>query len=385
MVQTLEGSKAVAEVVINCEPEVVACYPITPSTHIAEDLNKAYMDGRLKTYVTVESEFGAISTIVGGSAAGARVFSTTSSQGLALMHEVIFAAAGLRLPLVMVVANRSLSAPLSIWNDHQDSIVERDSGWIQLYCESNQEVVDTVPLAYKIAEETMLPVMVCMDGFYLTHAVEQIEIPTKETIASFLPKYNPRFKLDPENPVTLGVYAKPEHYQDFRNDLDNDVHAAKDVIKKRSEEWSNIIKRRYGDGLVESYNVEDAKYVLIAMGSVCGNIKEAVDELRKKGEPVGLLRIKSFRPFPYEEVYNVLKDKEHVGVLEKAMSAGARPPLYVDVVTALYEKGANVKISSFIGGLGGRDITVKDVINLFERLKGEPVREWILRKELPLQ
>lgn len=381
--ETMEGSKGVADVVVNCEPDVVACFPITPSTHIAEDLNKAYMDGKLKTYVTVESEFGAISTIVGGSAAGARSFSTTSSQGLALMHEVIFAAAGIRLPLVMVVANRSLSAPLSIWNDHQDTISERDSGWLQLYCETNQEVIDTVPLAFRIAEELMLPVMVCMDGFYLTHAVEQLDIPTKEVIRKFLPPYNPKIKLDPENPITLGVYAKPEHYQDFRNDLDDDVHAAREKIKERSKEWANIIGRGYGDGLIEKYNTDDAERVLVAMSSVCGNIKEAVDELRANGEKVGLLRIKSFRPFPYDEVKKALTGKKHVGVVEKDMSAGAFPPLYVDVASALYSE--TVPLSSFIGGLGGRDITVNDIKELFKKLENEPVREWILKRELPLK
>ena len=381
--ETMEGSKGVADVVVNCEPDVVACFPITPSTHIAEDLNKAYMDGKLKTYVTVESEFGAISTIVGGSAAGARSFSTTSSQGLALMHEVIFAAAGIRLPLVMVVANRSLSAPLSIWNDHQDTISERDSGWLQLYCETNQEVIDTVPLAFRIAEELMLPVMVCMDGFYLTHAVEQLNIPTKEVIGKFLPPYNPKIKLDPENPITLGVYAKPEHYQDFRNDLDDDVHTAKEKIKERSKEWTNIIGRGYGDGLIEKYNIDDAERVLVAMSSVCGNIKEAVDELRANGEKVGLLRIKSFRPFPYDEVKKALTGKKHVGIIEKDMSAGALPPLYVDVASALYSE--TVPLSSFIGGLGGRDITVNDIKELFKKLENEPVREWILKRELPLK
>ncbi len=377
--ETMEGSKAVSEVVVNCNPEVIACYPITPSTHIAEDLNKAYMDGRLKTYVTVEAEFAAISAIVGGSVAGSRTFSTTSSQGLALMNEVLFAASGMRLPLVMVVANRSLSSPLSIWNDHQDTISERDSGWIQLYCETNQETVDTVPLAYKIAEYLGLPVMVCMDGFYLTHAVEQLEIPSKELITSFLPEYNAKIKLDTENPVSLGVYATPSNYQDFRSSLDEDMVKSKDKIKELTKEWQEKVGRNYGDGVIETYQLDDAERVLVAMSSVCGNIKEAIDNLRETGEKVGLLRIKSFRPFPYEEVKQALQGKK-VGVIEKDMSPGARGPVYVEIVSSMY--GDNVPISSFLGGLGGRDITVDNIKELFEKIKGQPVREWILKNDI---
>jgi len=376
---TVEGSKAVAEAVVNCAPDVVACFPITPSTHIAEELNKAYMDGKLKAYVTVESEFSAISVLAGASAAGARTFSTTSSQGLALMHEVLFAAAGMRLPIVMVVANRSLSAPLSIWCDNQDSISERDSGWVQLYCETNQEVIDTVPLAYKIAEKLLLPVMVCMDGFYLTHAVEQLEVPDKTIIKKFLPSFSPKLKLDTKNPITLGVYAKPEHYQDFRNDLDDDVHASKEIIMKMNKEWDKIIGRSCSNGLIEQYKLNDAERILVAMSSVCGNIKEAVDILREKGEKVGLLRIKSFRPFPYEEVNKSLAGKKHVGVIEKDMSAGAHPPLYVDVVSSFDKE--TVPVSSFIGGLGGRDITVDHIIKLFEKLKQKPTKQWILKNK----
>ncbi len=376
---TVEGSKAVAEVIVNCAPDVVACFPITPSTHIAEELNKAYMDGKLKAYVTVESEFSAISALAGASAAGARTFSTTSSQGLALMHEVLFAAAGMRLPIVMVVANRSLSAPLSIWCDHQDSVSERDSGWLQLYCETNQETVDTVPLAYKIAEKLLLPVMVCMDGFYLTHAVEQLEVPDKNIIKKFLPSFSPKLKLDTKNPITFGAYAKPEHYQDFRNDLDDDVHASKEIIMKMNKELDKITGRSCGNGLIEQYKVNDAERILVAMSSVCGNIKEAVDILREKGEKVGLLRIKSFRPFPYEDVNKSLAGKKHVGVIEKDMSAGAHPPLYVDIVSSFDKE--TVPVSSFIGGLGGRDITVEHIIKLFEKLKQKPTKQWILKNK----
>jgi pyruvate ferredoxin oxidoreductase alpha subunit len=374
-VETIEGSFAIAKTVSACEPGVVACYPITPSTHIAEDLDKLYADGQLKSYVAVESEFAAMSVLVGGSAAGARTFTTTSSQGLALMHEVVMAAAGMRLPIVACVANRALSAPLNIWNDHQDSISERDSGWIQLFCESNQEAVDTLPQAFKIAESAMLPVMVCVDGFYLTHAVEQIEVPEKEMVAQYLPKFSPKIKLDAAAPLSLGVYAAPENYQDFREDLAKDLDASKAVIEKCEEDWSGITRRSYGNGRWEEYRLEDAERVLVAMGSVCGNIKTAVDELRKNGEKVGLLRIKSYRPFPYD-IAAVLRNKQEVGVFEKDLSFGAKAPLYSEVALSL--RDWRVKVSSFIGGLGGKDVTVEHAKYMFTKMKeGAEVAEFI--------
>ncbi|MCD6279783.1 pyruvate ferredoxin oxidoreductase [Candidatus Micrarchaeota archaeon] len=379
--KTIEGSIAVAETVINSEPDVIACFPITPSTHIAEHLDKAYTNGRVKSFVAVDSEFAAISTIVGASAAGARAFSTTSSQGLALMHEVLFAAAGLRLPLVMVVANRSLSAPLSIWNDHQDTMSERDSGWIQFYCESNQEVVDTIPLAYKVAEENQLPAMVCMDGFYLTHAVEQIIIPNHDDIIGFIGKYNPKIKLDPDNPVAMGVYAKPEHYQAFRVNLDRDMFKVKSSIVKHTNDWYGKLNRVHDNGLFEDYYASDADYVLIAVSSVCGNIKETVDKLREKGERVGLLRIKTFRPFPYKEVFDVIKNSRSVGVFEKSLSMGAYTPIYQDVLTSLNissDDKRDIPLSSFIGGLGGRDIIEEHIIEMFKQIRKEkPIRDYV--------
>ena len=378
--KTIEGSIAAAETVINCDPEVVACYPITPSTHIVEHLDKAYTNGRVNKFVTVESEFAAISALVGASAAGSRTFTATSSQGLALMHEVLFAAAGMRLPIVMVNANRSLSAPLSIWNDHQDTMVERDSGWIQFYCESNQEVADTIPLAYKVAEENLLPAIVNMDGFYLTHAVEQITIPDHDSIIKYIGKYNPKIKLDPNNPLALGVYTKPDHHQAFRVGLDRDMFAVADAIAKQAKAWGKITGRIFDNGLIEDYHASGSDYVIIALGSVCGNIKETVDRLRKKGEKVGLLRIKTYRPFPYKEVYNALKKAKSIGVFEKCLSMGAYTPVYQDVITALRlnDPAKKVPVSSFIGGLGGRDITDEHITEMFKVLqKKKPIRDYV--------
>jgi len=371
--RTIEGSFAVAEVVKDCEPDVVACFPITPSTHIAEELDNIYTNGGLKSYTAVESEFSAISMLVGASAAGGRAFTTTDSQGLALMHEVLFAAAGMRLPMVIVNANRSLSAPLSIWNDHQDSVSERDSGWIQLYCKNNQEVVDTVPQAFKISEDTNIPVMVCMDGFYLTHLVEQIDVPDKEMIKKYLPKAPPRAKLDTENPLTIGMYALPKDYQNFRMDLDVDVKKAKKNIRNEMEAWAKISGRSYGNGLWEEYKTDDAEYLFVGMGSLMENAEISVDKMREEGKKVGLVAIRSFRPFP-EEVVEVFRGKKGIAVFEKAVSMGASAPLYSELSAAAREKDVDAPLSSFIGGLGGKDVTVKDVEEVFGKIVDGPVK-----------
>ncbi|MEM3555988.1 MAG: transketolase C-terminal domain-containing protein [Candidatus Micrarchaeia archaeon] len=377
MRKTVEASIAVAEAVKNCEPDVVACYPITPSTHIAETLAQFYADGELKSYIATESEFASISCICGASAAGGRAFTATSSQGLALMHEVVYAAAGMRLPIVMVVGNRALSAPLNIWCDHQDSIAERDSGWIQLYCESSQEGVDTAIQAFKIAESVMLPTMVCIDGFYLTHTVEPIDIPTKEEIRKFLPKYQPKLKLDPENPISMGEYALPSDYQSFREDVHKDNLAAKSKIIEVDKEFEQMFGRGYG-GVAQGYKHEDADYIFLAMGSVIGNAKEAVDELRAKGKKVGVVKIRSFRPFPEEEVRKLLEGKKHIAVFEKSYSMGSFAPVYADVINSLYPLKKKPVVSSFIGGLGGKDVPVKDVIEIFKKIrKKESFRIWV--------
>jgi pyruvate ferredoxin oxidoreductase alpha subunit len=368
--KTMEGSKAIAETAKNCDPDVVACYPITSSVHIAEELAKFYSNGELRKFVAAESEFGAISILQGASAAGGRTFTATSGQGLALMNEVLFSISGMRLPIVMVVGNRALSSPLNIWNDHQDTISERDAGWVQIYCESNQEACDSVPIAFKLAESTLLPVMVCIDGYYLTHSVEQIDFLSKEEIKKFLPHFNPKIKLDPKNPLTLGVYAFPEDYQMFREDLQKDTFKAKTKLAVIEHEFKKMFGRSYE--CVDKYKINDADRVIVGMGSVMGNVKEVVDNLRKKGEKVGCLRVRLFRPFPYEEVERALKGKK-VGVFEKAISIGGYPPLYGEVVQAL--NGGEV--SSFVGGLGGKDINFSHIEGIFKKIKEGKKKEWI--------
>lgn len=375
--KTVEGSTAVAEAVKNCEPDVCACYPITPSSHIAEKLSEYFANGELKSYITTEAEFTSISACIGASAAGGRAFSATSSQGLALMHEPIFAAAGMRLPVVLAVGNRALSAPLNIWCDHQDSVAERDSGWIQLYCETNQEMVDTIIQAFKVAEKVKLPAMSCMDGFYLTHAVEPVDIPTMEDVRKFLPKYEPDVKLDTENPLSLGVYALPQHYQDFREDVHNDLLAAKKDIIQADKDFGKMFGREYG-GLYENYKADDADYIFICMGSVAGNAKIVIDQMREEGKKIGLLRIRSFRPFPTEELAKDLKGKKAVGVFERSYSFGSLPPLYLEVLESVRESGENPVLSSFIGGIGGKDVTLDVVKGLFEKIMSEKRQEgWV--------
>lgn len=372
-IKTLEGARAISEIVRNCDPDVVACYPISPSTHVAEQLNQYYVNGDLKSFIAVESEFSAMSALVGGAAAGGRTFTVTSAQGLLLMHEVLFNASGMRLPIVMCVANRAISAPLSIWNDEQDSMSQRDSGWIQLYGKNNQEGVDLMVQAYFIAEKTHLPVMVCIDGHYLTHAVEQIDILDKEQVLSFLPPIAPAIVLDPEKPVSMGVYASPVHYQDFRKDLWSDMQASLLVIEEAGRLFGKKFGRSYD--LFESYQIADADRVILGLGSVMDNVKAVVDDLRREGEKVGCLHLRSFRPFPREQLSQALRNKT-VGVVERDISPGSKAPLYTEVFEAL--KDSNAVVSSFYGGLGGRNITRAEIRGLFDKLKqNKPLDLWV--------
>ncbi len=366
--EVMEGSRAVARVVANCDVKVIAAYPITPQTHIVQELAKMHADGLIDCeYINVEAEFSAISAILGATVAGARSFTATCSQGLALMHEVVFAAAGMRVPLVMVIANRALSAPINIWNDHQDSIAERDSGWIQIYCQDVQEVVDTVVQAYRIAEDknVLLPVMVCMDGFYLTHVYEPVEIPPKEKVKKFLGKFTYPYKLDPKKPLTMGPLAFPSDYARLRKELAGVVRESKKVIKKVHDSYAKQFGRRYGDGLLEIYG--KGSVALVAMGSVCGTIKDMIDK-RQDGD-VCLVRVRTFRPFPKEELANVLEDKEMVVVLDRDVSLGNAGALYLEVRDALYDRKTRPKIVNFIMGLGGVDVSKDQLHYVIDKAK----------------
>ncbi|HJJ94963.1 MAG TPA: pyruvate synthase subunit PorA [Methanocorpusculum sp.] len=381
--QIMEGSIAVAETVRLCRPQVISAYPITPQTHIVEGLASIVADGRLDAeYICVESEFSALSACVGASAAGSRVYSATTSQGLALMGEVVFNAAGMRLPIVMGIANRAISAPLSIWNDQQDSIMMRDAGWIQLYAEDNQEAIDMHILAYKVCEDhdILLPAFVCFDGFILSHVYEPVDIPSQEEVDKFLGPFNPYQKLDCKDPISFGMYATPEYYLEFRYEHDEAVKRAAEAFKKYGKEFGKQFGRDYSE-LVTKYHLEDAETVIVAMGSICGTIKDAIDEMRAAGKKVGLLGIRMFRPFPAEDIKKALSNAKRVAVLDKNVSLGAKGAVAIEVKDACY--GMDVPIKDYILGLGGRDIRISDIKNIVELCeKGEGDMFYGLRQEV---
>ncbi|OGX16299.1 MAG: pyruvate ferredoxin oxidoreductase [Omnitrophica WOR_2 bacterium RBG_13_41_10] len=367
----LEGSFAVAEIVKLCKPGVISAYPITPQTHIVEELAQMVADGELDSqFVNVESEHSAASVVLGAVATGVRAYTATSSQGLLYMGEVLFNIAGLRLPVILTCANRAVSAPINIWNDHQDSVSMRDTGWIQLFAEDNQEVVDLHLMAYKLGEDKsmMLPVMVCMDGFILTHGIETVDIPTQEQVDKFLPPYSPLYKLDPANPLTLGPLVDPDAYMETRYAIQETLKDALKLIPQITADFAKIFGRHY-NGLIEEYKLKDAERVIVAMGSVCGTIKDVVDELRAKGKKVGLLKITSYRPFPEQEIYEALKNVSKVGVLDRALSLGSYAPLAGEMKAVFFGKKKKPQIiSSFVAGLGGRDITKNSIKEIFRLL-----------------
>ena len=371
----MTANKAVAEAVRLAKPQVIPVYPITPQTTISEYLAQYVADEKIDAkYVKVESEHSAISAAVGESGAGVRVFTATSSQGLMLMHEILFAAAGMRVPIVLADANRAISAPLNIWNDQQDSIAQRDAGWLQIYVENAQEALDTTLMAYKVSENpsVLLPTMVCLDGFILTHTVEPVEIPDQESVDKFLPPYVPEHSfLDPNEPMTLGSFADTRFYTEARHDRDVAMTNSLEVIKNTCDEFAEIFGRKYG--LVEPYKTEDADIILVAMGSLCSTIRVIVDQLREQGEKVGLLKIRAYRPFPVEEIKEAVKNCDKIAVLDKNFTFGIGGALYSDMKVKI-----DKDIYGFIVGLGGRDITPDSIIEVYEKTK-EPVQDvtWI--------
>ena len=385
MLKQIEGSQAVADVVALCRPNVIAAYPITPQTHIVEDLAEIVSGGRLKAeFVNVESEFAAASVVLGASAAGARTYTATTSQGMLLMNEVIYCIAGMRLPIVLTCANRAIAAPLNIWNDHQDSMSVRDAGWIQLHAEDNQEAADLHIQAYKIAEQLSLPVMVCMDGFILTHAFEPVDIPDQKQVDDFLPPFKPTHIVDPRWPRGIGLYADPRFYMEAKYIQHRALEKSEETIKRVSADFSLAFGRESG-GLFKTYKLKEADIVIVSMGSIVGSIKDLIDRFEAEGKKVGLLQICSFRPFPREQIYEALKDKTNIVVVEKAISLGRGGILASDVRWS-FPKGETTKrrISSFIAGLGGRNISLDDLRYMVEKVEREPVElEFLgLRQEI---
>jgi pyruvate ferredoxin oxidoreductase alpha subunit len=352
----MEGSTAVARAVALCRPEVISAYPISPQTHIVESLSDLVRTRELAPceYLMVESEFAAMSAAIGASAAGARAYTATASQGLLYMVEALYNASGLGLPIVMTLANRAIGAPINIWNDHSDSMSQRDSGWIQLYAETNQEAADLHVQAFKLAEELSLPVMVCMDGFVLTHAYEAVDLPTQEQVDAFLPPFEPRQVLDPDEPVTIGAMVGPEAFTEVKYLMHAKQMQALDSIPELTAEFAQAFGRPSG-GLVRRYRSEDAETIVVALGSVLGTVEEVVDELRDQGVRVGALGIKCFRPYPLEEVREALAHATRIVVLEKAFAVGAGGIVGQNVRLAL--SGLQPTVYDVVAGLGGRPIT----------------------------
>jgi pyruvate ferredoxin oxidoreductase alpha subunit len=357
----LEGSQAVAEYIGLCRPKVVCAYPITPQTHIVEGLARMLAEGRLDAgYVLADSEFTAASVVLGASATGARTYTATSSQGLLLMTEVMFNIAGLRLPVVMTCANRAVSAPINIWNDQQDSMSLRDCGWIQMYAEDVQEACDMHIQAFEVAEKLNIPVMVCMDGFILTHATETVDVPDQEQVDAYLPPFEPRFFLTPKDPITLGAMAGPDAYMEIRMLLHQSMQQASRAITESAVRFGEEFDRFSGD-LVEGYRTEDAEVLLVSMGSLLGTMKDVVDELRDEGHPVGILKVRTVRPFPRNQLHDALSRAKAVGVIEKDISLGLEGILCSEIRSAFCGAALTPNISSFVVGLGGRDVRKKDI------------------------
>jgi pyruvate ferredoxin oxidoreductase alpha subunit len=356
MLKQVEGSKAIADTVAACNPEVICAYPISPQTHIVEGLSQIVKAGTLPhcQYINVESEFAAMSVAIGASATGARTYTATASQGLLYMVEAVYNASGLGLPIVMTVANRAIGGPINIWNDHSDSMSQRDSGWIQLYAESNQEAADLHVQAFRIAEKMSLPVMVCMDGFILTHAFEEVDIPTAEDVSKFLPPFLPRQVLDPDDPVSIGAMVGPEAFTEVKYLNHIRMLDSLQTIKESSGAFKEIFGRDSG-GTIRQYQSSDSETVVVALGSILGTIKDLVDVMRNEDISIGVVGITSFRPFPYEELRLALSHAKKVIVLEKAFQTGVGGIVTEDVDRSL--AGLDVQRVTVIAGLGGRPIT----------------------------
>jgi len=376
----MEIALAAAEAAALCKPDVVAAYPITPNTHIPEHLSDIVADGRLDAeFICVESEHSALSACCGASAAGARVFTATSSQGLLFMGEIMPIVSAMRLPVVMAIGNRALSGPINIWNDHSDIMSQRDMGWISLFAADGQEVVDMIIQAFKIAEHraVMLPVNINLDGFQLTHVVEPMLLPDQEEVDGFLPEYKPFASVHPDHVVSMGTLGAPEIFNEAMKAKDEAILNSKKIILQVWEEWEEKFGRRHEP--IEAYKTEGAEVVLLTMGSMGDTAEVAVDELRKRKIPAGLLKLKLWRPFPAEELRKAIKGAKALAVMDRAVSfGGSTGPLGAEVRSVLYGESDRPVIVNNIIGLGGRDVTVEDFVQIVEEAaqakKAQPER-----------
>ncbi len=370
MLEAIEGSAAVARAVALCRPQVIAAYPITPQTHIVENLAQLIADGKLRCeLVSVESEFSAASVVLGAAASGSRAYTASSAQGILLMTEVLYNIAGLRIPLVLTCANRAVGAPVSAWNDQQDSMAMRDAGWIQLYCADNQEAIDTTIHAYRIAERTELPVMVCMDGFTLTHTLEPLDLPSQDQVDSYLPQYKFSRVLDPLNPVTIGTVVPPDYYTEARYSHHRALIRAQDEILAADRDWAVIAGRQCG-GLVAVDGPSDARIAILSIGSVLGTLLDARDEYPELGA-AKLIKLRAMRPFPVDALKAACAGLTDLVVLERALSLGGGGIVGAEVRAALSELPAPPRVHSFAAGLGGRDMPLEIYRRLLEATKAK--------------
>ena len=382
----ITGNEAVSLAVKLARVEVIAAYPITPQTSISEKLSLYCSRGEMDAdFIKVESEHSALATVVGAASTGVRTFTATSSQGLALMHEILHWASGARLPIVMVNVNRALGAPWNIWCDHSDSMSQRDTGWLQIHCESCQEVLDTVLIAFRIAEEVATPIMVMLDGFILSHTAEPVEIPDQKLVDKFLPRKELLAAVDPENPHTLHAVTGPDFFMEFKYKQYEAAAQAEHVARKVSAEYAGLTGRDYP--LTESFMTEDAETILVSAGTSAGTIRHMVRQHREQGKKVGLMRIRSFRPFPYGEVNNILCGAKKVAVLDRSVSPGSEGVLFQEVKASLYESGnGRPEVYGFVGGLGGRDIIPQHIDEMIEKVENGTGKEldrvnWLGLKE----
>lgn len=378
----IEGSHAVSYGVMLSRVQVISAYPITPQTHVVEKLSEFCADGELQAkFLKVESEHSAMASLIGASAVGTRVFTATSSQGLALMHELLHWASGARLPIVMANVNRALAAPWNIWCDQTDSLSQRDTGWLQFYCESSQEVLDTVIQAFKISETILLPSMVILDAFYLSHTYEPVDIPDRERVDRFLPRYEPKLKLDPKDPKSFSGLTSPDIFTEMRYQMQQSMEQAKSVILLVNEEYRRIFGRGYG--LTEAYRCDDAELVLVTSGTASGTSREVIDQWRERGKAIGLLKVRAFRPFPSEQVRKDLKGISKVAVIDRNISCGKGGIFAEELKSALCNEEHGPTVFSYVAGLGGRDITQETISDVIKHtLEQDRPKEEILWPDL---
>ncbi len=365
--EIITGNQAAAIAAKLARVKVVPAYPITPQTTIVEYIASFIESGHMDAeYIRVESEHSAMAAAIGASAAGVRAFTATASQGLLLMSEVLHWAAGSRLPIGMAVVNRAVGPPWNIHVDHQDAMSQRDTGWLQVYISSNQEVLDTILMMYKVAEhpDVLLPFMVCLDGFVLSHTYMPVNIPRQEDVDEFLPEYSPpHWKLDPENPITFGNLALPDEYQEMRWSMDLSMRRALDLIEDVAEEFFQKFGRYHG-GATWKYKVEDADYIVVTAGTMASEAEVAVDELREEGMRVGLLKVRAFRPFPHRDVAEVLQDRKGVIIIDRSIAFSSGGPIGIEVRSSLYNISGSPPIVNYVTGLGGRDVTYEDIVKM---------------------